>query len=97
MGELVAEQLLERRLGMVAETMRTGTAARRLTAAKALTVAGALAAAKPARRSRLAAALAGGALLGASALTRFGIFAAGMASARDPKYTVEPQRARIAG
>lgn len=82
---------------MVAETMRTGTAARRLTAAKALTVAGALAAAKPARRSRLAAALAGGALLGASALTRFGIFAAGMASARDPKYTVEPQRARIAG
>jgi len=28
-------------------------------------------------------------------LTRFGIFQAGMASADDPKYTVEPQRARL--
>ena len=52
-AELVAEQLLERRLGMVAETMRTGTAGRRLTAAKALTVAGALGAATVARRHRV--------------------------------------------
>ena len=95
-GELAAEQLLERRLGMVAETMRTGTAGRRLKAAKALTVAGALGAGTLGRRSRPVAALSGGALLAASALTRFGIFAAGMASARDPKYTVEPQRARLA-
>ena len=94
-GELVAEQLLERRLGMVVETMREGTAGRRLKVAKALTVAGALGAGALARRSRVAAALSGGALLAASALTRFGIFAAGMASARDPKYTVEPQRARL--
>ena len=96
-AELLAEQLLERRLGMVAETMRTGTAGKRLKAAKALSFAGALGAATLARRNRLAAALSGGALLAASALTRFGIFAAGMASARDPKYTVEPQRARLAG
>jgi formate-dependent nitrite reductase membrane component NrfD len=95
-AELVAEQLLEHRLGMVAETMRTGTAGRRLKAAKALTVAGALGAATVARRHRVAAVLTGGALLTGSALTRFGIFAAGMASARDPKYTVEPQRARLA-
>ena len=27
-------------------------------------------------------------------LTRFGIFEAGMASARDPKYTIVPQRQR---
>jgi formate-dependent nitrite reductase membrane component NrfD len=95
-GELVADRLLERRLGMVAETMHTGTAGRRLNAAKALTVAGGVGAATLARRHRLAAVLSGGALLAGSALTRFGIFAAGMASARDPKYTVEPQRARLA-
>jgi formate-dependent nitrite reductase membrane component NrfD len=94
-GEIAAERLLERRLGMVAETMRTGTAGRRLRAAKALTLAGALGATAVARRSRWGASLSGGALLAASALTRFGIFAAGMASARDPKYTVEPQRARV--
>jgi hypothetical protein len=41
-------------------------------------------------------ALSGAALLGASAATRFGIFHAGMASARDPKYTVVPQRQRLA-
>ncbi len=29
-------------------------------------------------------------------MTRFGIFQAGMASARDPKYTIVPQR-RLAG
>jgi hypothetical protein len=35
-------------------------------------------------------------LLAGSAATRFGIFEAGMASARDPRYTVEPQRDRVA-
>jgi hypothetical protein len=34
-------------------------------------------------------------LLAGSACTRFGIFEAGQASARDPRYTVVPQRARI--
>ena len=35
------------------------------------------------------------ALLAASVATRFGIFHGGVASARDPKYTVLPQRDRI--
>ena len=35
-------------------------------------------------------------LLGASACTRFAIFEAGQASARDPRYTVVPQRERLA-
>jgi formate-dependent nitrite reductase membrane component NrfD len=96
-AELVAEQLMERRLGVVAESMQEGTAGKRLTAAKALTGLGALGAATLARRSRLAAAVSGGALIAGSALTRFGVFAAGMASAKDPKYTVEPQRARLDG
>ena len=42
-------------------------------------------------------AVASGTLLAAgSLLTRFGVFEAGMASARDPKYTVVPQRERMA-
>jgi formate-dependent nitrite reductase membrane component NrfD len=94
-GELAAEKLMERRLGMVAETLHTGTAGRRLTAAKALAVGGIVGAAALSGRSRTGAAASGAALLAASALTRFGLFAAGMASARDPRYTVEPQRARL--
>ena len=34
-------------------------------------------------------------LLAASALTRYGIFEAGLASARDPKYTIVPQRSDV--
>jgi len=95
-SEIIAEQVMERRLGMVAETLHQGKAGRRLKTAKALTVLGALGAATLASRSRLAASLSGAALLTGSALTRFGLFEAGMSSARDPKYTVEPQRERLA-
>jgi formate-dependent nitrite reductase membrane component NrfD len=93
--ELAAEQVMDRRLGMVAETLHTGTAGRRLKAAKALTAVGAVGAALFGRRNRAAAAASGAALLAGSALTRFGIFAAGMESVRDPKYTVVPQRERL--
>jgi hypothetical protein len=95
-AELAAEHAMERRLGMVAGALRGGTAGRRLKAAKALTATGALGAATIARRGRAGAALSGAALLAGSALTRFGLFEGGMASARDPRYTVEPQRARRA-
>jgi formate-dependent nitrite reductase membrane component NrfD len=94
-AELVAEQLMERRLGMVAETLHEGTAGTRLRAAKLLTALGAFGAATIAHRGRGGAAVCGGALLAGSALTRFGLFAAGMASARDPRYTVAPQRDRL--
>jgi hypothetical protein len=47
-------------------------------------------------RNRLIAVLSGAALLAGSALTKFGVFEAGLASARDPKYTVGPQRERLA-
>ncbi|HET7013307.1 MAG TPA: hypothetical protein VFI65_05325 [Streptosporangiaceae bacterium] len=46
-------------------------------------------------RSRLARRLAGAAFLAASAVTRWGIFRAGLASAANPKYTVVPQRERV--
>jgi hypothetical protein len=36
------------------------------------------------------------ALAAASALTRFGVFEAGLESARHPRYTIEPQKRRLA-
>jgi hypothetical protein len=46
--------------------------------------------------TRLGAVASGTLLAAGSLLTRFGVFEAGMASARDPKYTVIPQRERMA-
>jgi DMSO reductase anchor subunit len=93
--ELIAERRMERSLGMVAETLRTGSAGRKMRAAAALTALGAAGAALAAGRSRRAAALSGAALVAGSLCTRLGIFEAGMMSAEDPKYTVIPQRERL--
>ncbi|MGC5345586.1 NrfD/PsrC family molybdoenzyme membrane anchor subunit [Streptomyces sp. DT171] len=90
--EGLAERAAERRLGMVAETYRTGRAGTLLRSARALTAVGAAGAALLGHRSRAAAVGAGLALLAGSACTRFGVFAAGIASADDPVYTVGPQR-----
>ena len=81
------------RLGDLAEPYETGTTGALLRVAEFLT-AGGLAGAVLGRRNRAVSALAGASLLAASALTRFGVFEAGMASARDPKYTIVPQRRR---
>lgn len=94
LAELSAVRLLERRVGVVAETYHHGRAGKLMRAAEALTIAGVAGAAGTAHRSRLGAALSGAALLAASACARFGIFEAGLQSARDPKYTVQPQRER---
>lgn len=95
-GELVTSQLLKRRLGMVSEAMESGVAGKRLKLAEKLALGGLVGAAALGRRNRAAAAAAGAALVAGSALTRFGIFAAGMKSAEDPRFTVEPQRERVA-
>jgi formate-dependent nitrite reductase membrane component NrfD len=92
-AELVAKRLLLRRLGDIAEPYQSGRPGLVLRAAEVLTVGG-LAGAVLGRRSRAVSALAGASLLAASALTRFGVFEAGMATARDPKYTIVPQRRR---
>ena len=92
--ELAAAQRMESSMGMVAETLHQGRAGTMLRASKALTLAGALGSLL-ASRSRFAAVTSGAALLAGSALNRFGIFEAGQASARDPKYTIVPQRERI--
>ncbi|MEU0785517.1 NrfD/PsrC family molybdoenzyme membrane anchor subunit [Streptomyces sp. NPDC006173] len=91
-AESAATMAVERRLGMVAETWREGRAGTLLRTARALTLAGAATAALAGGRSRPAAAVGGLALLAGSACTRFGMFAAGVASAEDPKYTVLPQK-----
>ena len=72
--------------------MRAG---RILKASEILTVAGGLGA-LVAGKHRVIAIAAGLALVSASALTRFGIFDAGIHSAKDPKYTIEPQKRRLA-
>jgi len=92
--ELTAKSLLLRRLGPAAEPYQAGLPGKLMETAEVLTAAG-LAGAVLAGRNRAAAAVSGVALLTASALTRFGIFEAGLASARDPKYTVGPQRERL--
>jgi hypothetical protein len=88
------ERRMERSMGVTAEPLHSGKAGTLMRAAKSLTIAGA-AGSLLAGRSRLVAALSGAALLAGSACTRFGVFEAGQASARDPKYTVVPQRERL--
>jgi formate-dependent nitrite reductase membrane component NrfD len=92
--ELGATRLMHERLGMVAQAYDRSRAGRLMRAARVLTVAGAIGGLAFGRQSRVAAALCGAALLAGSACTRFGVFEAGLASARDPRYTVVPQRAR---
>jgi hypothetical protein len=94
--ELAGAHRVETTLGLLSEPYRQGRAGRLLRTGRALTAAG-VAAALLGRRSRVVSALSGMALLVASVATRFGIFEGGVASAKDPKYTVLPQRARKAG
>jgi Polysulphide reductase, NrfD len=92
--ELAAFERMRSQLGMVAEAYDTPKARPFIRAAQGLAVAGAVGALFG-RRSRIVSALSGAALLAASAATRWGIFHAGMESAKDPKYTVVPQRDRL--
>jgi len=93
--ELVSAKVMERRMGtLVAEPYKQGKGGAYLRAGEVLTVAGLAAGAGLGRRSRVAAAVGGVALMAASACTRWGIFHAGLDSAKDPRYTVEPQRDR---
>jgi hypothetical protein len=93
--EIAAAECMKRRLGPVAEPLTRGRSGRLLRLGQVLSVSGALLGQTAGRRDRLAAVAAGAALMAGSVCTRFGVFQAGMASARDPKYTVEPQRARL--
>lgn len=93
--DLVADHLLERRLGEEGEPLHTGTGGRFHRAAKALTAVGTVAAAVAGRNKALNVA-AGACLMAGSACTRYAFYHAGLASASDPVYTVRPQRRRAA-
>ncbi|MFE0024440.1 NrfD/PsrC family molybdoenzyme membrane anchor subunit [Amycolatopsis sp. NPDC059021] len=93
-AELAAAHRMETGLGVVSEPYRTGRAGKLLKAARGLTVAAA-GLSLAARRSRFAAMASGAAYLAAGLCTRFGVYQAGVESAKDPKYVVVPQRARL--
>jgi hypothetical protein len=93
--ELASVGVMERRLGiLVSEPYRTGDAGRLTRLARACTALGAAIVALFGRRR--AGAVSGGAfVLAGSVLQRLAVFGAGQQSARDPKYTVVPQRRRL--
>lgn len=93
--ELAVVHRVENGHGIVSEPFHEGRPGTLLRAAKACTAAGAAVTVVAGRR-RAGAVVAGALLAAGSLLTRFGVFEAGMASARDPKYTVVPQRERLA-
>ena len=95
-SELVASELMERTMApLAAEPLHEGAPGRMLTWSKWLAAAGGLAA-LVGGRNRTVAVLSGVSLLTASALTRFGVLHAGLHAAEDPRYTVVPQKNRLA-
>lgn len=95
LAELGFERRMERSMGITAEPLHTARPGRFMKAARGLTLAGVVGLVL-ADRSRAAAVVSGAALLAGSACTRFGVFYAGLESAKDPRYVVVPQRERIA-
>jgi formate-dependent nitrite reductase membrane component NrfD len=93
-AELAWMEAMERRLGFVGEVYKQGRAGRFARLSKLCTTAGAAVLAARGKRSR--AALAGGSalVLAGELALRWSVFRAGFQSARDPRYTVIPQRER---
>jgi hypothetical protein len=93
-AELALKQAMEKRLGFVGEVYEQGRARRFGRIAKACAATGAAVLAARGKRSR--AALAGGSalVLAGELALRWSVFRAGFQSARDPRYTVIPQRER---
>jgi hypothetical protein len=85
---------MEERLGLVGEPYRQGEAGRYNKIAKACTLGGAALLAVG-RRSRFAGVTGGALVLAGEVALRWSVFRAGFQSARDPKYTVIPQRERL--
>ncbi len=92
--EVVSNEVMERRLGELAEPLRNGRVGRLSRAAKLLSGAGAAMIATAGRRNPAAARLGAVLMLGGAMSLRWSIFRAGFESARDPKYIVGPQRRR---
>ncbi|MGI8947822.1 MAG: NrfD/PsrC family molybdoenzyme membrane anchor subunit [Ornithinimicrobium sp.] len=94
--DVAAHEAMELRMGpLISEPYHQGTPGVLMKIARSLSVTGAVASLL-ARRSRAAALVGGVACVAGSVVTRFAVFEAGLASARDPKYTVIPQKERLA-
>jgi hypothetical protein len=94
--EIGAVEAMKRRLGkFLAEPYEQEEAGRYDKLAKALSGLGAAVTAIAGRKRRSAAVAGGALILAGAACERWSIFRAGFQSARDPKYTVMPQRERL--
>lgn len=91
--ELAATEAINRRAGLAGEPYRIGRSGRLMGVSRALTASG-LALTVIGRCPWLRR-LAGTAFAAGSLILRSGVFEAGKASAKDPKYTVVPQRERL--
>ncbi|TAN31055.1 MAG: polysulfide reductase [Actinomycetota bacterium] len=90
--ELLAIEKMKASMGVVSETLDLGTAGKLIRLSQFLTIFGALGSIVFGRKSRAVSLVSGLALVLGSACTKFGVFEAGQSSARDPKYTVAPQK-----
>lgn len=94
-GDLVAMRAMKTSMHpLEREPLETGEPGKMLHLSEILAIAGGIGSIF-AGRSRLVAALSGLSLAGASVLTRFGVLEAGIESTHDPKYVIEPQKARL--
>ncbi|GAB3572403.1 polysulfide reductase NrfD [Amycolatopsis endophytica] len=94
-AEVAGSKVIDQRLGLTSQAYTTGKAHRLRKWSEYLTLGGAAGALLAAPRGRAAAVVSGLALLAGSVLQRFGVFEAGVASTKDPKYVVVPQRERV--
>jgi hypothetical protein len=92
--EITAVTRIERALGLAGEPYQIGRPGFLLKTSRVLTAAGAVGSVLG-RRSWRASAVSGALVTSGAVCARFGIFLAGVASAKDPKYTVVPQRERL--
>jgi formate-dependent nitrite reductase membrane component NrfD len=95
-GELGLMQAMKRRLGFVGEVYDQGAAGKLARVSKICTATGSALLAIGGRRSRAASIAGGGLVLAGGMALRWSVFRAGFQSARDPRYTVIPQRQRLA-
>jgi len=94
-AELGLVRLMRRRLGFVGEVYELGEAGRYARVSSLCAAAGAGLLALRGRRSRPAAVVGGALVLAGEVALRWSVFKAGFQSARDPRYTVLPQRKRL--
>jgi formate-dependent nitrite reductase membrane component NrfD len=92
--ELGVMEAMQHRLGFVGEVYKKDAAGKLARASKVLTATGAAVLAARGRRSRGAAAAGSALVLAGELALRWSVFRAGFQSARDPRYTVIPQKQR---